>query len=44
MLFDKKKGALCKHLVFSDTVLYNNEVFLIFKRNKPVKNHPFLGE
>lgn len=27
MLFDKKTGVLCKHLVFSDTLLYNNEVF-----------------
>lgn len=40
MLFDKKRGVLCKHLVFSDTVLYNNEVCQLGYRIKHIMQQP----
>ena len=39
MLFDKKERVRCKHLVFYDMVLYNNEVFQTGGEIKHGKKH-----
>ncbi len=43
MLFDKKDVVCCKHLVFYDMVLYNNEVFQTGWEIKHVKYACVLG-
>ena len=46
MLFDKKERVRCKHLVFYDMVLYNNEVFQTggeIKHGKNMEKARFTG-
>ena len=43
MLFDKKERVGCKHLVFYDMVLYNNEVCQLGGRIKHIIRHADKG-